>query len=379
MIVVDEVRDTESFAKLAPAWTQLLARSADANPFLSHEWLHAWWLAYQPSAELRILVARDGDRVIGIAPLMEQKSGIRSMLRILSFIGDGTSETDHIGFLLERDKTTDIADALLEAVYALPWNALLLNQITEKSTTAKAILSFFQARGDNVDLGISPCPVRRLPSTYEALLASLPARFRTALRSTRRRLADQYTVHFGLHDTTESVNLGLETLFKQHAGRWKLKNQSGVFVDAKKCAFYKDMAARFLARDWLRFYYLKLDDRIVAQQFCFQLDGCVLLLQEGFDPAHVRDNVGNALRSMVFERLIEEQVPCYDFLAGASRHKTNWSDHIVNDLLITIARKGWSGWLYRTPIQTRKKLTAWLRPWRDLLVRRNSVSDHRHR
>lgn len=75
------------------------------------------------------------------------------MLRILSFIGDGTSETDHIGFLLERDKTTDIADALLEAVYALPWNALLLNQITEKSTTAKAILSFFQARGDNVDPG----------------------------------------------------------------------------------------------------------------------------------------------------------------------------------------------------------------------------------
>jgi hypothetical protein len=305
---------------------------------------------------------------------MERKIGIKSMLRILCFIGDGTSETDHIGFLLDRDQATDVAVALLEAIYALPWNALLLNQVTGQSATAKAILSFFQARGDDVDIAISPCPVRRIPSTYEALLASLPARFRTALRSTRRRLADQYTVHFGLHDTAESLSLGLETLFTQHAGRWRLKNQNGVFVDAKKCAFYQDMAARFLARDWLRFYYLKLDDRIVAQQFCFQLDGCVLLLQEGFDPAHVRDNVGNALRSMVFERLIEEQAPCYDFLAGASRHKANWSDYIVNDLLITIARKGWSGWLYRAPIQAHEKLTDWLRPWRDRLVRRNTVS-----
>jgi len=379
MIVVDEIRDTEGFAQLAPAWTKLLARSADANPFLSHEWLHAWWIAYQPSAELRILVARDGNRVIGVAPLMERKSGIKSMLRTLCFIGDGTSETDHVGFLLDRDQTADVATALLEAVCALPWNALLLNQVTEKSTTAKAILSFFQARGDNVDIAISPCPVRRMPSTYEALLASLPARFRTALRSTRRRLVDQYTVHFGLHDTAESLSLGLETLFTQHAGRWRLKNQIGVFVDPQKCAFYQDMAARFLARDWLRFYYLKLDDRIVAQQFCFQLDGCVLLLQEGFDPAHVRDNVGNALRSMVFERLIEEQVPCYDFLAGASRHKANWSDHIVNDLLITIVRKGWSGWFYRAPMQVREKLTDCLRPWRDRLIRRNTISDNRHR
>jgi CelD/BcsL family acetyltransferase involved in cellulose biosynthesis len=64
-----------------------------------------------------------------------------------------------------------------------------------------------------------------------------------------------------------------------------------------------------------------------------------MLLQEGFSPEFANFNVGNALRAMVFERLIAEKVKTYDFLAGVSRHKTNWSNGLSVDLRLEIARR----------------------------------------
>ena len=97
---------------------------------------------------------------------------------------------------------------------------------------------------------------------------------------------------------------------------------------------YERLTPALLGRGWLRFFYLKLDDRIVAQQYCFSLDGTVMLLQEGFDFKRAGDNVGNVLRARVFQHLIESGAACYDFLAGTSRHKQNWSDGTLTDLRI---------------------------------------------
>jgi CelD/BcsL family acetyltransferase involved in cellulose biosynthesis len=62
------------------------------------------------------------------------------------------------------------------------------------------------------------------------------------------------------------------------------------------------------------------------------------LLQEGFDFAFQKENVGNMLRAMVFEQIIGEGMRIYDFLAGVSRHKKTWSDHFPEDVCFEIAR-----------------------------------------
>jgi CelD/BcsL family acetyltransferase involved in cellulose biosynthesis len=81
-----------------------------------------------------------------------------------------------------------------------------------------------------------------------------------------------------------------------------------------------------------------------------------MLLQEGFDFAHAQDNVGNVLRAMVFEHLIDSGATCYDFLAGSSRHKKSWSDGEVNDLCIHCARRSWRGWLFfAVPLEDRAR------------------------
>ena len=79
-----------------------------------------------------------------------------------------------------------------------------------------------------------------------------------------------------------------------------LRGQYWSIGKCKRRDFYRTLTRRMHESGALRFFYLKLDDRLLAQEYCFEYDGVVFLLQEGFDSSLSKDNIGNALRSHVF-------------------------------------------------------------------------------
>lgn len=365
---VREVTDVTQFTALAPRWDDLLERTEEGNVFLSHAWLHAWWLAYRPRGELRIVLVERGEQLVGIAPLRlvrEFRSGLPA--RVLRFVGDGTAETDHMSFLVDRDLQSSVIETLLHRIAAMSWDVAEFNQMPEDNWTTGRLMSFAKERWW-CEQKVIPCPRALLPDTFEQLLARLPPRFRTAIRSTRRRLQQRYRVEFGLHEGVEELPGALEALYANHASRWHAKDLPGVFADHRKRRFYADLAARLMERGWLRFFYLSLDGRPVAQEFCFEYQGTVMLLQEGFDYTLAHENIGNALRSMVFEYLIEHRVRTYDFLAGESRHKRTWCNGTRNDLQITCIRRGGRGRVLRSFPRLLESVKEKLRLLRDARV-----------
>jgi CelD/BcsL family acetyltransferase involved in cellulose biosynthesis len=341
------VSDDAGFRALRARWGDLLAQAADANTFLGYEWLHSWWVSYRVPAELCLVLAEDGDELVGIAPMMREtvrRCGLA--LRVLRFVGDGTWETDHMNLVLRRDRRSEALAVLLAALETLPWDAVHFNQVPETSETARDLLGWARSKGMAVDVVRTPCPKRILPESYDALLATLQSRFRTSLRSSRRKLGPSYRLEFGLHEDPAEFPDALEALFRNHASRWKAKGQAGVFTDPRKRAFYELLVRELHGKGALRFYFLKLDGAIVAQEFCFAHGRVVYLLQEGFDFDRAAENIGNTLRGMVLERLIAERAEAYDFLAGTSRHKSLWSDAFPDDLRIEAARPSLKGRLY---------------------------------
>lgn len=361
------VADDQQFEALRPQWDDLLARCADANVFLSHEWLHSWWTSYRPLARLRILVLDEGGRCVAIAPMMlcrERRFGLP--VRVLRFIGDGTWETDHMSFLLDEERRDAMCRRLFEQIEALPWDVAEFNQMPATSPTTDSLVAFAQSRW-RVDVSTHPCPRIHLPASYSELLAALPSRFRTALRSSRRRLEESHRIEFGLHVEPDGLPAALDTLFENHAGRWHAKGSGGVFVDARRRDFYSVLSGRLLSRGWLRFYHLKVDGRVVAQQYCFGLDRTTMLLQEGFDITLAKENIGNALRGFVLEHLIKEGGGVYDFLAGQSRHKSNWANDNLDDLRIGCTRRTLYGRMIGALADMSERAKRILRPLRDRL------------
>lgn len=361
---------------LANEWNQLLEQSPEANTFLSPAWLLSWWQAYAPAAELRAITARNGAELAGLAPMMRARERCHGVpLTCLRFLGDGTFESDHQGFVTMAQDAACIQRALLEELRGLPWDRAILGNVPESSLLAATVRDWCEEHRFLVEETSTPCPRRRIPETYEALLASLPSRFRTAIRSTRRKLSAAHRVEFGLHDDPGEFDAALQALFDNHESRWRAKGQGGVFRSARRREFYRTLTRRLHERGALRFFHLRLDGRIVAQEYCFAHGRTVYLLQEGFDYALAAANVGNALRSHVFEYLIEHGYETYDFLAGTSRHKRNWSDAEPGDVTFRIARRSARGcWSHYAPLAIAVAKDR-LRPLRDRLRARDAATE----
>ena len=333
------VSSETEFASLQDAWDDLVKVAVDVNTFLTHLWLHTWWVSYRPKASLCILLCERDGILVGIAPMMVMRDGGAGRLfRKLRFVGDGTYETDHMNFIVSSDDRQEVLDELLQAIDRLPWDVAHINQIPEASVNAQQFIAHAAKRGWLISTERLPCPRRTLPSSFGELMASLPSRLRTTIRSSIRDLHKSHAVEFGYVQRQEELAEGLDVLFRNHAGRWQAKGQTGVFVDERKREFYARMGSQLLAASLLRFFHLKVDGRIVAQQFCFEHTGTVMLLQEGFDTAFANRNVGNVLRALVFEHLIATNTKVYDFLEGTSRHKQSWSDNAPCDLRIRACR-----------------------------------------
>src|SRR5919112_776950 len=78
------------FAALKEEWEELYRSSPLATPFQSWAWLYSWWEYYGENYELRLIVLRNGDLLVGIIPLMLERRWL--FFGRLLFIGSGVSD-----------------------------------------------------------------------------------------------------------------------------------------------------------------------------------------------------------------------------------------------------------------------------------------------
>ena len=72
-LTTEVVTDYEAFAALQPEWNDVARRAQATSPFLLHEWFRTWWDAFGAGHSLHVVIARDGNRLVGIAPLMAEQ------------------------------------------------------------------------------------------------------------------------------------------------------------------------------------------------------------------------------------------------------------------------------------------------------------------
>jgi len=297
------VTSKEGFRSLKDDWDRLMQTVDEANVFMSFSWLYSWYLAYGEDADIRIIVIRHEEgRLIAVAPLM-----IVSLHRFgwnyqcLNFLGDGTNETNHMNFILDRRYADETLKIILNEINAnLNWDILFLNMFSKNPILKDNLQNFVRQNKyyfKNREIEYAECI---FPDTFQELIQTMQPRFRTKLRSTRKKINERYDVEFGYHSSGDEAP-PLDAFFEMHNKRWEKIGRNGTFMNDKRKQFYRFLSESFLEKGWLRFFYLKLDGKIVAEQYCFIYKNKMYLLQEGFDVDLEKLNVGNVLRSYVFE------------------------------------------------------------------------------
>jgi peptidoglycan/xylan/chitin deacetylase (PgdA/CDA1 family)/CelD/BcsL family acetyltransferase involved in cellulose biosynthesis len=325
---VIEIRQEAELAGLRDAWNGLLRASGSDTIFLTWEWLTAWWSAYGVPGELRILLFReDSGELVGIAPL--RRGNARRYGRVyatLSFIGDGSADSDYLDFIIAAGKEWPVLEALWGRLQKEFVDGVLLelNEVPASSPNLPIVRELACAGKMVWSESDVACGVVSLAASWPDYLKQLAPRFRTKIRSVLRNLEGRENVQFAFCDSPEHVAELLPVLYDLHGRRWATEAKPGVFHWDRKRLFYDALSRLLLERGWLRFSALRWKGRVLACQYGFEYGNSYFQLQEGYEPASEHWNAGVGLRGWTIQRFIERGVRKYDFMGGVGRHKSDW-------------------------------------------------------
>ncbi len=343
VIPIDGSRALE---EIAPAWRELLRSSASETLFLTPEWMSAWWSAYGHGRSSVVVVARRGRAIVGILPLQiaEERYRGRLPIRALRFLGDGTYDSDYLDFIVPRGDEPEVLPAfwawLRRGAGPLRYDVARWYEIPTSSPHYALARSLAARGGALLSEQRIGCVSVALPDSWEEYLGSLRPRMRTKIRSLRRDLeADHATTVAACTDESE-LDETLDSLFDLHQRRWATRGEPGALRGQEKRRFYGALGRILLRQGWLDLHTLVVNGAPVAHQFSGRYRGTVYLLQEGYDPEWEPMGVGNVLRAMVMERLIQEGVRTYDFLGGVSQHKLSWGGTVRESARLTVRGSG---------------------------------------
>ena len=348
-------------------WSGLLDQASQSEVFLSPEWITAWMTHFGGGLEAFLHIARDTSGVlVGLAPLYRRRPGPIALQRhpALALMGDEGVGSEYLGILARKEAEHEFISALSRLLEG-GWSLADLRGLRQDHPGTEWLIQNLGSRAPaRIHRERHPCSSIPLTDDYESYLASLGAKFRTTVRYRTNKLTKSFRVNLLRTAREDEIDAHLERFFAMHQGRWEAEGHPGSFYHPRKRAFYKEVAAGFLRRGWLRFYHLEVDGVIRAAQFGFAFRGVLHSLQEAFDydfrPRGI-GGVGVVLRGMAIRESIAEGLKAYDFLGGDEEFKTRWGTTTHYVVRARIGAPGFSGAVAYTASAKLRDARLWVR------------------
>ncbi len=315
----------ESFDSLGSDWELLLLHSTADPLFCSPLWQRAWWETFGDSDDLLLIAVREGQRLLGVAPLRRHGGEI-------SFLA-GQDVTDYLDFVVASGEERPFFQALLDLLAKEPWQQLDFHCLLPHSTALNHLLEV--ARTQNLAVHVEQeevSPAIDLPFDWEGYLATLGKKDRHELRRKMRRLQTTSFRYYSVDDPAH-LSSDLEDFFRLHR---LSRPEKAYFMTPHMEGFFRAISSALLARGQLRLYFLEVDGRRVSTAMCFDRGDEILLYNSGFDPEYSHLSVGLLLKALCIMDAIESGKRRFDFLRGPEPYKYDLGgkDVPLNNLVI---------------------------------------------
>lgn len=323
-LTVQCVEDAWGFTALRPRWSELLRASDADNPFLTWEWLHTWWVHVAGSANLRLIVVRDGDEVVAIAPMYLVTGSLYWFSR-LEFLGTGDAGSDYLDLIVRRGREADSLEAIADYLSSHRL-AVCFNHLPPASFGAR-LAALLAGEGWSATLtDDGTCPIVPLAGhTFDSYLGTLGSSHRANVRRRVKAMGQRFDMRFELvTDHAERCQL-LAVLAEYSERRWKDQGGSTAFISPEIRAFQDEATRRALDRGWLRMYVLRLNGETAAVMYGFQYGGRFYFYQHGYDDKYKDHSVGLVLMALTIRAALEEGTREFDMLWGVEPYKFLWA------------------------------------------------------
>ncbi len=282
-----------------------------SSVFVLPPWLEAWWQTFGAGSEVYVRTVRQGENIIGIAPLRKKEDTVL-------FIGD-TDVCDYGDFIVAPGQEEDFFSVMLDDLERSGVKQLDLKLVRPDATVMRNLVPLAGVRGYEVVTTPEDVTVAmELPPTWDEYLQSLSTKQRHEVKRKLRRLQETGDAVYRSIEDAASMAGTLDTFFRMFV---ESRQDKAAFLTEQRKSFFRRLAAGMAADGLLRLGVLDLDEKPVAQIVCFDYDSCVYLYNSGYDPDHVSLSAGLLSKVLAIKDSIEKGRRKFDFLKGAEIYK----------------------------------------------------------
>jgi CelD/BcsL family acetyltransferase involved in cellulose biosynthesis len=316
------VSSSSGFDALCDEWNDLLERTRRASfrP-LNGKGHGGHFGESEKRMQLLIIVVREGDTAIGIAPLFIERVTVLGPLRYrrLSFVGRGTS--DYLDLIVARGKEevvhTEVAQYL--ALRRREYDVVLLEDIHDGSLSHTRFRAALSAEGFSGDRFVSEyCPRTTLRATWQETIGTFPSAHRNRLVKRMKTVTEGFHAVFEHVEDPVQIESAMDDFIKMHQARWNVIGHQGVFADRITHQFHRQVAPLLMRRGWLYLAFLRMNGERFAGDYglIFRTE-CSTYLGGAYDAGEVnRHSPGNVLLMNIMRECHSLGVRVYDFMRG---------------------------------------------------------------
>jgi CelD/BcsL family acetyltransferase involved in cellulose biosynthesis len=281
------------------------------SPFVLPPWLKVWWQELGAEAELYLSSVRQGERVIGVAPLLVREGKA-------SLVGS-VDVCDYLDFVVAPGREQDFFGVLLDDLRGKGVNHLDLRPLRPDSTVLTHLVSIAQNQGYEVLCQPEDVSVElNLPATWEEYLTILTAKQRHEVRRKLRRLSEAGKVDYHFVEGSVAVHDAMDIFLKMFT---ESRQDKATFLTAQMESFLRSLANSMTEAGLLRLGILELDMLPAAMIMCFDYNDCLYLYNSGYDPQYNTLSAGLLCKVLCIKESIQEGKKRFDFLKGSETYK----------------------------------------------------------
>ena len=316
MITADQLSSIDDLDRLREEWCALLSRCPDATPFQHPGWLIPWW-RYFGSGDLLTLAIRVDGQLVALAPMFLHDWAGRRQITLL-----GTGTSDYLDIVADPRHASEAMRCVYDCLQRQRdrWDTCDWQDLLSGSAIMRTLPAEFSVEESKSE----PCVAVPLPEGTPAdWFAALPHGLRRNLRRYRQHLETRGTVECTRCDSDPDGAL-LRALFDLHTQRWQHKGGEGVLGSESLYYFHREVCQELGIAGLLRFYIIRMADRIVAIIYGYCFRNTFYSYLGGFDPELTPFSPGSLILHYGISQAMEERVRRWDFLRGEERYKFDW-------------------------------------------------------
>lgn len=301
----------ESFVSLNSYWADFKQDLNWNTLFVLPSWSEVWWQIFGSDLQLYLRAVRQGEKIIGIAPLLVKGE-------IASIIG-GTDVCDYLDFIVTPGMEDDFFNVLLNDLEQQGIRQLNVKPVRPDSTVLTNLVPIARQRKYEVfccEEGVSV--ELDLPTTWDDYLAKLTKKQRHEVKRKLRRLWEADNVEYRCVKVNQEVGDFINTFLKLFS---LSREDKANFMTAQMESFFRLLAETMAKIGLLRVGILEINKLPTAIIMGFDYNNMMYLYNSAYNPEYSYLSVGLLSKVLCIKDSIQRGTKKWDFLKGAEPYK----------------------------------------------------------